>query len=198
MLDRNSTRRATKPKTFNSAGELLESVEDSRGNVWIIQVVHSAALPSDNKFECGKSGAFLSNTTWLDLTNHLSTFDIQTGTFNCRNDPFFCMSRGWDTPQLVLGLIKHETNKSPREFFEMYQYNNCKQTSYDSIFSWIEMVLRKRLLYKKMPAADEDEMDEMESIREDSKSSLILDLYYLDRWNQKLNNNLPSSILDVS
>lgn len=54
--------------------------------------------------------------------------------------------RGWNKPQLVLGLVKFDTNRYPKEFVELYSYINSKQNSYEQIFTWLESMLRQKLI----------------------------------------------------
>lgn len=111
-------------------------------------------LENQDSFQCGKSSTFLKPLNWQRLASHLSSFGILTGTFNCQRDAYFCQMKGWNRPQLVLGLIKYDksrtrtqtTSNSPKEFVELFQYANCKSNGYDDILDWIELMLRRRLV----------------------------------------------------
>lgn len=162
MANSNRINKHTAPKTFNSAGELLESVEDSRGSVWLIHVIMNddafAREPGKNsrkttqhqqqqqrKNDCDAT-RFLKKATYSNLSVNLSKFGILMGTFNCQRDNYFCSLKGWHRPQLVLALIKYDFYHSPKEYVEFYSYDKCKSNTYDSVFEWVESVLKTRLI----------------------------------------------------
>jgi E3 ubiquitin-protein ligase RNF103 len=124
-------------KIFNSAGEFLESVEDSRDSVWLVQIVMKA-----DKEEVGDQ--FVNNEVWSKLSQ-LSRFGILTGIFNCENDYHFCQLKGWHKPLLVLGMVKYDNYRYPKEFVELFLYQNSKRNKYEFIIEWVEMMLRNRL-----------------------------------------------------
>ena len=124
-------------KIFNSAGEFLESVEDSRDSVWLVQIVMKA-----DEEEAG--GQFVNHQIWSKLSQ-LSNFGILTGIFNCENDYHFCQLKGWHKPLLVLGMVKYDNYRHPKEFVELFLYQNSKRNKYEYIIEWIEMMLRNRL-----------------------------------------------------
>ena len=140
----NSTTRLVDSKVFNSAGEFLESVEDSRDSVWLVHIVMNdqATKPeSITKSECSQE-RFIDASTWKKLKS-LSKFGILTGTFNCANDMQFCVLKGWTKPQLVLGMVKYTY---PKELVEFFYYTDCKSNTYQHINKWLEQTLRSRLV----------------------------------------------------
>ena len=70
---------------------------------------------------------------------------IQIGTFNCEKDLNFCQLKGWDKPQLILGLAKNDLNK---EFVELFNYSNCHANKFENIYNWLESTLRNHLKNK--------------------------------------------------
>lgn len=129
-------------RTFNSAGEFLESVEDSRESVWLVHIVKNDDEREFNKCS-NESTRFVSNSTWHRLNSHLSKFGILTGIFNCAHDEYFCRIKGWHEPQLVLGLLKYDLYRSPKEFVQFHTYKNCQRNDYDGVFRWVRYRLEK-------------------------------------------------------
>ncbi|RNA10295.1 E3 ubiquitin-ligase RNF103-like [Brachionus plicatilis] len=127
-------------KIFNSAGEFLESVEDSKDKVWLVHIVSS----SFGNQHTGKR-TFLDASTWSKL-NDLSRFGILTGTFNCDKDPYFCYIKNWQRPQLVLGIVKYDKSRQPQEFVELFTYDKIKENGYEQIFGWLENTLTQSLV----------------------------------------------------
>jgi E3 ubiquitin-protein ligase RNF103 len=136
---------------FTSASEFLESVEDSRGSLWLVHIVTSVndneahQDSSENKYTCENKTKFLHAKTLQKLNSHLSRHGILTGTFDCEKDVDFCKLKGWEKPQLVLGLIKNDLNK---EFIELFNYSNCHANKYEQILNWLEQMLRNQLRNK--------------------------------------------------
>lgn len=85
-----------------------------------------------------KSTKYVSIKTWKKLNNNLSKFGILTGIFNCARDKYFCKLKGWHKPQLVLGLVKYDSYRSPKEFVQFHTYDSCKKNDYTSILKWVK------------------------------------------------------------
>jgi len=99
----------------------------------------------NNNLECGQS-RFLKKIEWNRVTRRLAVYGVMSGIFHCKKDPFFCLERGWLEPQLVLGMVKYDQLRQPRESVEFYYFNNCQMNSISSIFKWLESTLRNRLI----------------------------------------------------
>lgn len=159
---------------FNSASEFLESVEDTRDSVWLVHIV---MRDEEHTSSCSKS-RFVSSLTWSRL-NKLSKFGILTGTFNCERDRYFCQMKGWHKPQLVLGLVKFDMYRSPKEFVELYTYDDCKRNKYENVFSWLDQMLSSRVNknFQLGPNENEEKFDLKVFYLKNSTSSK-LPMYY--------------------
>ena len=110
---------------FNSASEFLETLEDSRDSLWLVHIVmanHTAPAGNSQASACGD------DLWWSELVARVSSFGILTGTFNCQHNLAFCHAKGWLTPQLVLGLVKHSFDSSSaphRTFVDFVYYPRC-------------------------------------------------------------------------
>lgn len=138
MLERRPRR--TDSRYFASAGEFLESVEDSKDSIWLVHIVYgNSSGTSHVEYPCGSSRTqFLSKSTWSRLTAHTSDLGILSAVFDCQKDILFCHQKGWHRPRLLLGLLSQNS-----EYIELY--NNENQCEYTSIMSWLEMRLRSQL-----------------------------------------------------
>lgn len=125
---------------FNSAGEFLESVEDSKDKVWLVHIVSSSF---GNQYNGQRK--FLDASTWSRLKD-LSRFGILTGTFNCDKDPYFCYIKNWQQPQLVLGIVKYDKDRQPQEYVELFTYDKIQENGYEQIFGWLESTLTQSLV----------------------------------------------------
>ena len=151
-------------KIFNSAGEFLESVEDRRDSVWLVEIV----LKKSNNLKktdlsCGKS-KFLRDSTRKKLGIDLSRFGILTGVFNCERDPIFCSIKNWSRPQLLLAISKSASSSQNKKYnkdtVEFFYYTNCKNNNYENVKSWMTQILNNRLNDKKYQTNAPNKIDE--------------------------------------
>ena len=149
-------------------------MEDSRDNIWLVNII---TKPKTNDNSACNRSKFLKTSTWNKL-NSLSKLGILTGTFHCDNDPRFCELKGWNKPKLVLGLVKYNPNRYPKEFVELVYYDDCHLNKFEHVFSWIESTLRNKLI-KKLDLS-KNVNNHMEEDRN------MLKLFYVESPNKKL------------
>lgn len=131
-------------KIFNSAGELLESIEDSRDSVWLIHIV----MNNDNTDNSHLK--FVRKKTWKQLAK-LSKFNILTGTFDCAKDPFFCQIKGWSKPQLVLSIVNYN-HYTQSNMVKLYNLSDYAYNSFENVTKWLKDTLKKRLISSEITA----------------------------------------------
>lgn len=150
IISENNNSNHPNTRVFNSVGEFLESVEDSRESVWLVHII-THDDPQDDREQPDatacvnneKSDRFVTRSTWQRLNQQLGRFGILTGTFNCARNEYFCRLKGWHRPQLVLGLLKYDLYRTPKEYVQFYRFENCARNDYESVSRWLKSRLER-------------------------------------------------------
>jgi hypothetical protein len=173
----NTHRHWPSTRHFSSAGEFLESVEDSKDSVWLVHITYQNQQGSHSPpiafNSCKQNKMFVSQSAWRNLTRYTAQFGILAGSFNCQNDPYFCQLKGWHRPRILLGLLRHN-----KDYVELFTYDNCDSNQNSDIIKWIEYRLRSRLLLSSTQPNKNTESDLQIFYVKNSSDKQQLPLYF--------------------